>query len=152
MVIQLPLIEQAVRKAGMTLKVIAANSAAEVQEAALALVANHVDAICQIPGNLTAAAFPSVAQAARRARVPMFVFQSSQARAGAVLAVARDYYESGRESGKIAARIIRGESPAGIPFAAFAGSKLLVNPEAAREAGLTIPDSILAKADEVIGR
>jgi len=152
MVIQLPLIEKAAHKAGMTIKTIAANSAAEVQEAALALVANRVDAICQIPGNLTAAAFPSVAQAARQARVPMFVFQTSQARAGAVLAVARDYYESGRESGKIAARIIRGESPARIPFAGFAGTKLIVNPNAAREAGLTIPASILAKADEVIGR
>jgi ABC-type uncharacterized transport system substrate-binding protein len=152
MVSQLPVMERAVRDAGMELKAIAANSAAEVQEAALALVANRVDAICQLPGNLTAAAFPSIAQAARRSRVPMFVFQSSQARAGALVAVARDYYESGRESGKVAARVMRGESPASIPFVGFSGTKLLVNPGAAREAGLTIPPAIVARADEVIGR
>jgi ABC-type uncharacterized transport system substrate-binding protein len=152
MVTQLAVMERAVRDAGMELKSVAANSAAEVQEAALALLANHVDAICQLPGNLTAAAFPSIAQAARRARVPVFVYQSSQGRAGAVLAVARDYYESGRESGKVAARVMRGESPAAIPFTGFSGTKLLVNLAAAREAGLTIPAAILAKADEVIGR
>jgi ABC-type uncharacterized transport system substrate-binding protein len=152
MVTQLAVMERAVREAGLEVKSIAANSAAEVQEAAFALIANHVDAICQLPGNLTAAAFPSIAQAARRARVPMFVYQSSQGRAGAVLAVARDYYESGRESGKVAARVMRGESPGAIPFVGFGGTKLLVNLDAAREAGLTIPPAILAKADEVIGR
>ena len=150
MVSQLAVMEPEVRKAGMTLKSIAANSTAEVQEAALALMAGHVDAICQLPGNLTASAFPSIAQAARRARVPVFVFQSSQARAGAVLAVSRDYYESGRESGKIAARIMRGESPAAIPFAGYAGTKLLINPTAAREVGIAIPAALLAKADEVV--
>ncbi len=152
MVTQLAVMERAVREAGLEVKSIAANSAAEVQEAAFALIANHVDAICQLPGNLTAAAFPSIAQAARRARVPMFVYQSSQGRAGAVLAVARDYYESGREAGKVAARVMRGESPGAIPFVGFGGTKLLVNLDAAREAGLTIPPAILEKADEVIGR
>jgi ABC-type uncharacterized transport system substrate-binding protein len=152
MVSQLAVMERAVRDAGMTLKAIAANSAAEVQEATLALVASRVDAICQLPGNLTAAAFPSIAQVARRARVPMFVFQSSQARSGAVLAVSRDYYESGRESGKLAARVMRGESPKNIPFVGFSGTKVLVNPAAAREAGLTIPPAVLARADEVVGR
>jgi ABC-type uncharacterized transport system substrate-binding protein len=152
MVSQLAVMERAVRDAQMSLISVAANSATEVQEAALALVARHVDAICQLPGNLTAAAFPSIAQVARRARVPVFVFQSSQARDGAILAVARDYYESGRESGKVAARVMRGESPALIPFVGFSGTKLLVNVDAAREIGLTMPAAILQKADEVIGK
>jgi ABC-type uncharacterized transport system substrate-binding protein len=152
MVTQLAIMEKAVRGAGMTLTSVAANSASEVQDAALALIANRVDAICQLPGNLTAAAFPSIVQAARRARVPMFVFQTSQVRAGAVIAVARDYYESGRESGKMAARVMRGESPGSIPFAGFSGTRLLVNLPAAREARLTIPRTIIDKADEVIGK
>lgn len=151
MVSQLPLMERAVREAGMELKAIAANSAAEVQEAALALVANRVDAICQLPGNLTAAAFPSMAQVARRARVPMFVFQSSQAHAGAVLAVARDYYEGGRASGAVAARVMRGEPPAKIPFIGFSGTKLIVNRAAAHELGVSIPKPVLDRADSVVG-
>ena len=152
MVSQLEVMEREVRAAGMELKSIAANSAPEVSDAALALIANGVDAICQLPGNLTAAAFPSLVQVARRGRVPMFVYQSSQARAGAIVAVARDYYESGRETGMVAARVMRGEAPARIPFAGYSGTKLLVNPAAAREIGITIPSAILAQADEVVGR
>ena len=152
MVSQLAVMEREVRAAGLELKTIAANSAAEVSDAALALIANGVQAFCQLPGNLTAAAFPSIAQVARRGRVPMFVFQSSQARAGGIVAVARDYYESGRESGALAARVMRGEQPARIPFIGYSGTKLIVNPAAAREAGLTIPSGILAQADEVVGR
>jgi ABC-type uncharacterized transport system substrate-binding protein len=149
---QLPIMERAVRSAGMELKAVAANSAAEVQDAALALIANRVDAICQLPGNITAAAFPSIAQAARRARIPMFVFQTRQAQAGALIAVARDYYESGRASGGMVARVIRGESPARMPFVGFSGTKLMINLSAARELGVTVPQAILSKADTIIGR
>ena len=47
---------------------------------------------------------------------------------------------------------MRGESPSAIPFEAFAGTKLIVNLDAAKAAGLTVPADILARADEVIGR
>jgi ABC-type uncharacterized transport system substrate-binding protein len=143
---------RATQAAGMELKAVAANSSTEVGDAALALVSGHVDAICQLPGNLTAAAFASIAQAAQRARVPVFAFQSSAARAGAVAVMARDYYDSGREAARIAARVMRGESPAGIPFVGFADTKLIVNLTAARALGITPPAAIVARADEVIGR
>ena len=152
MVSQLPVMEQAVREAGMTLKPIAANTAAEVQDATLALVSSGIDVICQLPGNLTGAAFPSIAQVARRARMPIFAFQSSQAQSGAIVSVARDYYESGRASGALAARVMRGEAPAAIPFAAFSGTKLVVNPGVAAELGLTIPRGLVDRADTVVGR
>src|SRR5262249_43088238 len=126
MVSQLDVMKKVVSAAGMELKAIAANSPSEVGDATLALVSGHVDAICQIPGNLTAAAFPSIAQAAKQGRVPVFAFQSSQAHAGAVVALARDYFESGHEAAGLAARIVRGESPAKIPLIGFAKTKLIV--------------------------
>jgi ABC-type uncharacterized transport system substrate-binding protein len=152
MVSQRDVMSAVMREAGLELKAVAANSSAEVGEAALALLASHVDAICQLPGNLTAAAFPGIADAARRARVPVFGFQSSQVHGGAVAVVARDYYDSGREAAGLAARVMRGESPAVIPFVGFTETKLIVNPEAARAIGLDSPASIVAKADEVVGR
>ncbi|HEX9366289.1 MAG TPA: ABC transporter substrate binding protein, partial [Vicinamibacterales bacterium] len=136
----------------MELKTVAANSPTEVGDAALALASAHVDAICQLPGNLTASAFPSIARVSQQARLPVFVFQSSQVRAGAVAGVSRDYYESGREAGHVAARVMHGESPAGIPFIGFAKTKLIVNVGAARAMGLTSPAHIVGKADEVLGR
>ena len=152
MVTQLEQFKRIATAAGMEVRAVAANSTAEVADATLALIANGIDVICQIPGNLTASAFPSIAQAARQSRTPVFVFQSSQVRGGAMLGVSRDYYDSGHKAAALAARIMRGESPAKIPFEGFAGTKLLVNLDAAKAVGLTLPRDIVAKADEVIGR
>jgi len=44
---------------------------------------------------------------------------SAQAKDGAAVVVARDYYEAGRDASRLAVRIMRGESPAGIPFARY---------------------------------
>ncbi len=152
MVSQLAVMQKAMRAAGYELKAVAANSPSEVGEAALALVASHIDAFSLIPGNLTAAAFPGIARAAQRGHVPMFVYQGSQVRAGALAGLSRDYYDSGRLAAEVAARVMRGESPASIPFAGFAKTKLLFNVGAARDLGVTIPADLLKRADEVVGR
>ena len=65
----------------------------------------------QIPGNLTAAAFPSLAQAARRARHAGVRVSDEPDSAGRVVAVARDYHDSGVQSAQMAARVMRGEKP-----------------------------------------
>jgi len=143
-----------VKAAGGSFEIVSvpANSSAEVADAAIALATGRIDAICQIPGNLTVTAFPGIAQAARRARVPVFVFQTSQLRAGGVLAVARDYHGSGRETGLQAARIIRGERPATIPLLEYVPTKLMINLEAARQIGFTIPPAVVQRAHDALGR
>jgi ABC-type uncharacterized transport system substrate-binding protein len=135
----------------MELVSVAANTASDVADAALSLISRRVDALCQIPGNLTASAFPAIAQAARRARLPSFVFQTSQIQAGAVAAVARDYHDGGRDAALIAARIMRGENPARIPFVPLTRMRLVVNPAAARAIGFVIPPSILGRAEVFTG-
>ena len=103
----------------MELKVVAANSPSEVGDAALALAAAHVDAICQLPGNLTASAFPSIAQVSQQARIPVFTFQSSQVRAGPWRPCRATTTRADARPGHVAARVMRGESPAGMPFIGF---------------------------------
>jgi len=117
---------QAAKKAGMEIVSVAVNSSSEMVDAALALTSRNLDAICHLPGNLVSAGFPSVVEAARKARVPIFGFQSRQARDGAVLVLALDYFDSGREAGLMAARIMRGENPATIPFHTYDKNNLIV--------------------------
>src|SRR5262245_21029758 len=152
MVSQRDALLRAAATAGFEIRAVAANSTAEIADAALALSSSKIDAICQLPGNLTASAFPSIAQAARQARLPMFVFQTSQMEAGAHVAVARDYLESGHAAAQLAARVIRGENPASIPFVGFAKTKLIVNVAAAQGIGLPLPSALVARADRVIVR
>jgi len=145
-------LQEETAKAGFELIAVAANTSSEVSDAALALASRRPDAICQIPGNLTAAAFPSIAQAAQRARLPVFAFQTSQVRTGASLVVGRDYQDSGRQAAALAARVMRGERPAALPFQAVTRTRVIVNLDAARRVGLAIPSSIVAHAAEVVGR
>jgi ABC-type uncharacterized transport system substrate-binding protein len=140
------------RKVGINIVTVAANTSGEVPDAALSLCSQPIDALCQIPGNLTAASFPSIIQAAKRTKLPIFAFQSSQARSGALLVLARDYGDGGREAGLMAARIMRGENPASIPFERVKRTKLIVNLEAARAHKLTLRPALIQQADEVIGQ
>jgi ABC-type uncharacterized transport system substrate-binding protein len=140
------------RQVGIAVTAVAASTSAEVSDAALSLCSRQIDALCQIPGNLTAASFPSIAQAARRTKLPIFAFQSSQAHAGAIVVLARDYADGGREAGLLAARIMRGENPAAIPFQGVKKTRLIVNLEAARSLGLALPPALIKQAEEVIGQ
>jgi ABC-type uncharacterized transport system substrate-binding protein len=128
---------------------VAANTATEIADAALALAGEDIDAVVQVAGNLTSAAFASITQATRRAKIPLFGALSSNAVDGAQVTMARDYYEGGREAALMAARIMRGENPANIPLQPLRSSKLLVNEEAARAIGMRIPDGVLERAIKV---
>ncbi|TMA80673.1 MAG: hypothetical protein E6J72_07535 [Deltaproteobacteria bacterium] len=141
---------QAAQNSGMELRVVAVNTSTEVADAALALATQGIDAIAQIGGSLTAASFTAIAQAARRARVPLFGVLSSNIHEGAAVVLSRDYYDGGHAAGLIAARVIRGEPPAAIPFEPLQKTRLLVNPAAAGALGMTIPRSLVARADEVV--
>ena len=142
----------AAKKAGIDVVTVAANTSSEVSDAAMALCSKKIDALCQIPGNLTASSFPAIVRAANMAKLPVFAFQSTQAHTGAAVVLARDYYDGGREAGFIAARVMRGEDPATIPFMPYTKTKLIINMESARNVGIAIPPSLIQMAVEVIDK
>ncbi|HYD84985.1 MAG TPA: ABC transporter substrate binding protein, partial [Opitutus sp.] len=61
-----------------------------------------------------------------------------------------DHHDAGRETGLIAARVLRGENPADIPYRSSTLTRLIVNLRLAREAGLTLPPAVLARADQIV--
>jgi ABC-type uncharacterized transport system substrate-binding protein len=143
---------EAATKQNIEVITVPVNSTGEVSDAALAMCSRKVDAICQLPGNLVAASFAPIASAARKAKLPVFAFSSPQSKTGASVVLSRDYMDVGRESGLVAARVMRGENPANIPFKPSEKTRLIVNLEAARASGLNVPQSIINRADEVIGK
>jgi ABC-type uncharacterized transport system substrate-binding protein len=124
-------------------------TASDVPDTATALCSRNIDAVIIAGGNLTLAAYPTIAAATRRARLPSFGSVTSQFEAGAAIVVARDYRDAGRQSAEIAARVMRGADPARIPFQPTSKTRLLINLPAARQCGLDVPASLLDRADEV---
>jgi putative ABC transport system substrate-binding protein len=144
-------LDAAAKRAGFEVVYVPAETATDVPDASAALMSRDIDAVLQIPGNLTASAFGSLSEAARRAHVPVFAFQKSQAIGGAMVVVARDYRDSGRHAAFLAARIMRGENPKHIPLEDFGKTNLVVNLDAARALDLTLPPALVRSAKEVLG-
>jgi putative ABC transport system substrate-binding protein len=152
MVYYLNVLKESAHAHGFEVVSVPVNSASEVADAATALASKDIDAICQIPGNLTASAFGSISQAALRERLPVFAFQSSQARDGAMLVLAQDYREAGHQGGGMAARIMLGENPRNIPLEWFSKRRVVLNADAARKVRLQLPAGLQASAEQIIGK
>ena len=75
---------------------------------------------------------------------PDFVYE------GGLISYGPDYREMWRQAAIYVDKIIRGASPAELPVQQPARLALLINLKTAKALGLTIPDSILARADDVI--
>ena len=138
--------EQALKPLGIELVCVPVTATAETSEATAALCRENLDLVCQISDNTTRPAFGQIARKVSDSGLPIFAFDTNQVKAGAILALARDYYDAGLEAGALAVRILHGEKPATIPFANTRSERLTVNPAAAAKVELVIPDRILQRA------
>ena len=120
----------AATKAGLHVETVPINSVSEGTEAATALIGEKVDAI-EIYGNAAHGAFESIIQVAKANKVPVFSPSPFEILKGATAAFYPDFQEGGVEAGKMIGRILKGESPATIPFYRLQTTKEQVSPDAA---------------------
>jgi putative ABC transport system substrate-binding protein len=121
-----------------------------VPDGALALCGRNIDVFCQLSDNLTGSSFASIAQAAKKSRIPLMAFAPGQTRSGAFMSLSRDFYDNGVDSGHLAMRVLNGENPAQIPFEPVRKTWFALNLTTAAQHGITIPESLIKIADEVI--
>jgi ABC-type uncharacterized transport system substrate-binding protein len=91
-----------------------------------------------------------IAELALRYRLPaMFIFKT-YAQAGGLLSYGADYVAMHRQAATYAAKILAGAKPADLPVEQSDKFEMVVNIKTARALGITIPQSLLVRADEVI--
>ena len=83
-------------------------------------------------------------------RLPAVYFQSIFARDGGLISYGPDPVALFRQAAGYVDRILKGEKPADLPVQAPTKYELCINLKTAKTLGLTIPPSVLARADEVI--
>jgi putative ABC transport system substrate-binding protein len=143
-------LERGAKAAGLEFEAIAVTSTGDVIEATLSLANRRIDVLTQIADNVTASSFPALMEAARRVRLPVTAYSSVYADMGPVLILARDYRDNGVESGKMAARVLRGESPGSMPFVAVPALSYIVNLKTAATTNIQFSPALVAKATRVI--
>jgi putative ABC transport system substrate-binding protein len=91
-----------------------------------------------------------VIQAMNKHRVPAVYPFGFWAREGGLIGYGNDLVEPFRLSASYVDRILRGEKPGELPIQQPTKFELVVNPKTAKAIGLEIPQTIMARADEII--
>jgi putative ABC transport system substrate-binding protein len=131
---------------GFTLVEASVSSTNDVFPAARNL-ASRVDALFLSSDNTVIAGMAGALQVARQNKLPLYVGDSGTVQKGGLAAVSVGYLALGRETGKLAARVLRGER--NIPTFVAHGDEIYVNTKAAEMMGVTIPESVLQRATKV---
>ena len=134
---------------GLTIVVAEASNPVEFDVAVTKLIGQGVDAVLSgttISANLR----ERLIELANRRRVPVVGHASYMAEAGALFSYGASRADQLRRSAQLVDKILKGAKPADIPVEQPTKFELVINMKTARALGITIPKSLLLRADEVI--
>jgi len=134
---------------GMSIVTASAPKSSDVLAAARSLV-GKVDAIYVPTDNTIVTALESVIKVGIDNGIPVYSGDTDSVVRGTVAALGFNYYDIGRQTGKVVLRVLRGESPGDIPVRTAEGTDLFVNPAAAKKMGVSIPQPVLGRATKVV--
>ena len=108
------------------------------------------DALLLIGDRLTLQHGDEIVEFATQRRIPTMLDRAYPETAGALLSYGAEEEELWRRAAVLADKILKGAKPADLPFEQPTKFKFVVNLRTARTLGLTIPQSVLLRADEIV--
>jgi putative tryptophan/tyrosine transport system substrate-binding protein len=148
--VHMPSVETAARSLKLISIITPVHSDAEIETAILALGREPGGGLLGLPDAFMTAHRASIISAATRNNVPAVYPLSTFSREGGLLSYGVDQIDTWRRAASYADRILRGEKVSELPVQFPTKFEMVVNLKTAKALGLTVPQSILLRADEVI--
>jgi putative ABC transport system substrate-binding protein len=143
-------VEAAASAAAVQIRVFNATTVAEIDTAFAALASERPEALLISSGLLFLNRRVQIAHLATRYAVPAIASPRAYPEAGGLMSYGTSLTDAHRQAGVYAGRILKGTKPADLPVVQSTKFDLVINASTARIIGLTVPDKLLATADEVI--
>ncbi len=142
-------LQELLPKQGMTLVEASAPRSVDVSSAARSLV-GKVDVIYTNTDNNVVSAYEALGKVGQDAKLPLVASDTDSVKRGAIAALGINYRDLGEQTGRMVARILKGEKPGDIKPETSTKLELFVNPTAAEKQGVKLSDALIKSAAQVV--
>jgi putative ABC transport system substrate-binding protein len=142
-------IKAVLEKQGMTLVEAAAPRSIDVAPAAKSLI-GKIDVMYTTTDNNVVSTFESLAKVCNDAKIPLIASDTGSVKRGAIAALGVNFHDLGVQTGKVVARILKGEKPGDIASSTSKNLELYISTSAAQKQGVTLSPDFLKSANKVI--
>jgi len=140
----------AARALGLELQMLRASTSREIDAAFAALARAPPDALFVTTDGFFNIRRVQFVQQSTHHRLPTIYSAREYPEIGGLMSYGSDIADAWRQSGSYAGRILKGTKPADMPVVQSSKIELIINHQTARMLGLTVPQTLLVAADEVI--
>ena len=136
--------------AGLQIQVVKVSTSQEIDAAFATFARDRPDALFVSPDPLFRSRRVQLTHLATRYAIPATYALRDYCDVGGLMSYGSSLSDAHRQAGVYAGRILKGAKPADLPVVQASKFELVINAQAARILGLTVPPSLLARADDVI--
>ncbi len=143
-------VTMAARAIGLQIQVLNASTSREIDAALATFALDRPDALFVASDPFFTSRRVQLVHLATRHSVPATYNSRENAEAGGLMSYGSNITDAWRQVGVYTGRVLKGAKPADLPVVQASKFELVINAQAARTLGLDVPQSMLARADEVI--